>query len=896
MLETRSKQLVFILASLSLSLLCFVFIGTPVAQADPGDIRVTVTREGDDAPMESVLVEVKCTDGVYTPFNGSPLTDGSGVIQAQPPLAANCDVDDETLNVKVSKAGYETTNNEGGIIQGWSSLSDPNEVTMGAVKFGLAVLVETEIGQPVDSFDRIRFRDLDYTLQDPVNSNKFYWEDTTAVSAVLSIEKDGYVDTQTTNSGGTSAIRPSEFNGQTLVILTGGVGACTNTIGDEEISCLGLQYAYKYTSITNELGGALSSVSLNAGASNVACSESSGSWYCPISTMDIAPTGFSASKDGYVSKTVVGGVGIESRVVYTDPQIDLGALNALMQFAHKVVIKDELNSALTPTSVTAGASSTACTISGSSAYCPVLVTEDNTLTNGFVITLDGYVTSVAADVPLAANRATLAAPQAVTTMTGANGLDFSHKLNIANELGQVPSLDNDSYVRYGGWAESECVRSSSSFYCPILLANDNVQDISTAYYVFILGYTYPDPDLDINASRLVFFGGGSQNRTAHTDSQKVVTMTADNGVEFNHKIVVKDELGNALTPDSVTGGIADKVCQISGNTGYCNLSYVEEGNFVSNGFTVVKDGYVTAEVNFGFINGNDQTAPPDIITMTSSNGLDFGVKTLVTNGSSHLSGATVTAGDSGSVTCSESGTAYYCAVPLAHTSTTVNASLTGYTSASGSYTDRTIGTNPQQQLLIVLSVPSSGGSTPIWLIPQQIVPPVITPPSLPNDPQSPHSPPEQQKSEAELIFEQSNPIAYFTQNGSESTMRHGSGERSAIVNSFKEAFGREPSSLKDWEDILLISNGRWPLGISKPAEARAFINFRIIYGRSANMRNSTDVNALKMMAYGVRSLANRDLAGERRAIARFRSTFGFYPTISRHWNIIRVLVYSGLIK
>jgi len=127
-------------------------------------------------------------------------------------------------------------------------------------------------------------------------------------------------------------------------------------------------------------------------------------------------------------------------------------------------------------------------------------------------------------------------------------------------------------------------------------------------------------------------------------------------------------------------------------------------------------------------------------------------------------------------------------------------------------------------------------------------------------------------------------------------MRHGSGERAAIVSSFKEAFGRDPISLSDWEDVLNIANGRWPIGIVKTVEARAYINFRAVYGRNADMTNSTDVNALKMMGYGVRGTAPRDLNIERTAIARFRSTFGFNPTTARHWNIMRAIAYSGVVK
>ena len=60
------------------------------------------------------------------------------------------------------------------------------------------------------------------------------------------------------------------------------------------------------------------------------------------------------------------------------------------------------------------------------------------------------------------------------------------------------------------------------------------------------------------------------------------------------------------------------------------------------------------------------------------------------------------------------------------------------------------------------------------------------------------------------------------------------------------------------------------------------------------MKNSTDVNALKMMGYGVRGSQIRNLSTERSAISRFIKIFGFAPSSARHWNIIRAIAYSGV--
>jgi len=150
--------------------------------------------------------------------------------------------------------------------------------------------------------------------------------------------------------------------------------------------------------------------------------------------------------------------------------------------------------------------------------------------------------------------------------------------------------------------------------------------------------------------------------------------------------------------------------------------------------------------------------------------------------------------------------------------------------------------------------------------------------------------------EKTLVINQVNPEIYFINNGTETTLKLGSGERAAAVSSFREAYGIAPKSEANWVDVLNIANGRWPLKVVKPVEARAYTNFRLVYRRKADMTNSTDVNALKMMGYGVRSTLKRDLKSEAAAIIRFRNTFGFNPSIPRHWNIVRAITYSGVVE
>ncbi len=746
-------------------------------QAAPGDVRVTVTRQGDDAALEGALVEIKCSGGDYTAFDGSPLTDASGQVIGAPPAGANCDSDEETINARVSLENYVTKNNEGGFIQGWFAASDPNEITLSAVEFAFSVYVADQFGTAIDTVDTIQFNGNAPTLQDPVETNRFYWADSSASGRELTIEKDGYVAFSTTNIGGKDI---STSQAEQVLITLGNNAVCSGQIS-VATNCLGLEYGYVYPRIQNELGTNLSGVTLTAGSSNALCVEGVSGWYCPIPLFVFSSTEYNAVKDGYVTKTLSGGgVGIDDRGAHTDPQVVRGDITGVL-FSHKFVIVDELGNNLTPDSVNAGTAAQACPLSANIAYCAILLADDNTLSNGAVVVKNGYVTSAAADVPLAGNRTIGASPQQLTTMTSTNGLDFSHR------------------------------------------------------------------------------------------------------------VVVKDELDNNLTPTSATAGAASVACTISGNNVYCPVQ-IGSDNILSNGFVVNRDGYVTTLAADVPLAGNRTlgTSAQQVTTMTTLNGLDFAVKAIITNGTA----ASVRTGNSLAVTCAENGVTgiYYCIVPLAHTATLVSASKSGFVSNSASFTDRTAASDAQRIVSFNLVVESSG--TPIWVFTQQI-PPVV---SVVESPTPPKDIVTRINEEAALVFAQSDPSAYFKNTGTESTLILGSGERQAAISSFIEAYGKNPTTLADWIDILNIANGRWPITVNKTVEARAYINFRLVYGRNADMKNSTDVNALKMMGYGVRGAFPRNLNSERAAIARFKTIFGFNPTTARHWNIMRAIAYSGVEK
>jgi hypothetical protein len=137
-----------------------------------------------------------------------------------------------------------------------------------------------------------------------------------------------------------------------------------------------------------------------------------------------------------------------------------------------------------------------------------------------------------------------------------------------------------------------------------------------------------------------------------------------------------------------------------------------------------------------------------------------------------------------------------------------------------------------------------------------------------------------------------NTINSFVTYGTPSTRNLGAGERGGVVNSFKAAFGKLPTTAEDWNDVIKIANGRWPGKSSAKAEDRAEINFRIVYLREPDRSNPHDDAAITVMAYGLRP-ANRNLDSEKAAIRIFKDIYGYNPEKPTAWDVVRAIAYSG---
>ena len=120
----------------------------------------------------------------------------------------------------------------------------------------------------------------------------------------------------------------------------------------------------------------------------------------------------------------------------------------------------------------------------------------------------------------------------------------------------------------------------------------------------------------------------------------------------------------------------------------------------------------------------------------------------------------------------------------------------------------------------------------------------------------------------------------------------GAGERAGVVNSYKSAFGKVPSTESEWSDAIKIGNGRWPTARSAAAEEKAKVEFKKVYKKIPDMQQPNDNAAVTVISYGLRP-GNRNLNSERAAIKSFKAIYGHTPVSALAWDIVRAIAYSG---
>lgn len=137
-------------------------------------------------------------------------------------------------------------------------------------------------------------------------------------------------------------------------------------------------------------------------------------------------------------------------------------------------------------------------------------------------------------------------------------------------------------------------------------------------------------------------------------------------------------------------------------------------------------------------------------------------------------------------------------------------------------------------------------------------------------------------------------LNFITYGLDDNSQQLGVGERSAVIMSYKQAYGRMPANHNDFGNVLKIANGRWPGERINDIEQSAIDNFIKVYKRIPIMSDSFDSNAVMIMAYGLRQQAgNRNLVSEAQALVSFQAIYGKMPQSTTEWNILQAITYSG---
>lgn len=144
----------------------------------------------------------------------------------------------------------------------------------------------------------------------------------------------------------------------------------------------------------------------------------------------------------------------------------------------------------------------------------------------------------------------------------------------------------------------------------------------------------------------------------------------------------------------------------------------------------------------------------------------------------------------------------------------------------------------------------------------------------------------------DVTAETKSAITNFITYGTLTTLKLGAGERAGVINSYKAAFGKVPSTEAEWSDAIKIGNGRWPTARSAATEAKAALEFKKVYKRTPNMQQVNDNAAVTVISYGLRP-GNRNLNSEKAAIKSFKAIYGHNPVSALAWDIVRAIAYSG---
>ena len=393
-------------------------------------------------------------------------------------------------------------------------------------------------------------------------------------------------------------------------------------------------------------------------------------------------------KDGYVSESLASGELSQATT----------SLTAEMQFSHKITtINNETGSALTANTVTVG--SVSCSISGSTAYCPVTVAGDGTSVSisSVVATKSGYDSATKS---LQDERSSNADSQ-VTTIVGLT----ESSVATADPTGYFTFLVEET----DGTNLTSLVQSDFS----VSGGSDNtIYDFDNngdGTYTYELETENADNTYVVTASVSGYDTESISTGPMTTDDTNTGTLVLDTSssstTEAELTITVTNEDGDAMsTLDEddfdVSGGSDNTIYDFTDNNdGTYELTLAIDGSDNNYSVEVSKDGYVSESISTGEMTGDT----------SKSVALDFGFKLKVEDEEGdYVSGATVKAGDY-ETTCSYLGAGYYgCAVPLSETNYEYKVTKDGYETEYGEFSsDRTHDSDAQVSETVSLT---EGGS------------------------------------------------------------------------------------------------------------------------------------------------------------------------------------------
>ena len=456
-----------------------------------------------------------------------------------------------------------------------------------------------------------------------------------------------------------------------------------HTDAQQTKAATGVEFAFKVLSATDEISTVMDTMTVKSGNSYATtCTEDTGVWYCavPLANTEIA---IQLAKDGYVTNTAMSFDA--DRTGAADVQQTKAVTG--IEYGNKVTgVAEELTNALTTVTVNTGTGQgVSCTENGGAWYCPIPLAH--TLKTIQAIK-DGYVTDTATSFDTDRTGAT-----DVQVVKAVTGVEFAYKLTaLTTETVGTDITDTATAVDVGDdTALTACSFDTDSWYCPVILTNSDGTMVASVTH---------DGYVDKNTYDLVTSGTG---RTAGGDAQVSDTV---NSVEYGYEVtgITSEQIGTDLTATVTALTLGDDTgqtaCTESGGVWYCPVVLANsDGTLTGN---AAQDGYVTDDYTLTSSSARSAHITAQVTGVTIADIL-YGNK--VTGVADELSGAlstvAVTAGNSYGVTCAESGSAWYCIVPLAHTEIPIQTIKDGYVTNTGtSFVDRTVATDAQQTAAI----------------------------------------------------------------------------------------------------------------------------------------------------------------------------------------------------